>query len=45
MAPTEEKRIIIHLPDITTAETIKKQSKEKIIERIKKGADAASTNR
>jgi hypothetical protein len=45
MAPTEEKRIIIHLPDTTTAETVGEQSREEIIERIRGDAGAAPANR
>jgi hypothetical protein len=45
MAPTEEKRIIIHLPDNTTAETVGEQSREEIIERIRGDAGAAPANR
>jgi hypothetical protein len=45
MALTEEKRIIIRLLDTITAETIKEQSREEIIKRIKKGVDAAPANR
>jgi hypothetical protein len=45
MALIEEKRIIIRLLDTATAETIKEQLKEEIIERIKKGAGATSVNR
>jgi hypothetical protein len=45
IALTEEKRIIVRLPDTATAETIKEQLKEKIIERIKKGVGAALVNR
>jgi hypothetical protein len=44
-ASTEEKRIIVHLPDTTTAETVEEQSREKIIKRIKRGAGAAPANR
>jgi hypothetical protein len=45
IALTEKKRIIIRLPDTATAETIKEQLKEKIIERIKEGAGATLANR
>jgi hypothetical protein len=45
MTLIEEKKIIIHLPDTTTAEIIRDQSREKIIERIREGAGAAPTNR
>jgi hypothetical protein len=45
IALTEEKRIIIRLPDTATAKTIKEQSREKIIERIKKDVDATPANR
>jgi hypothetical protein len=45
MTQTEEKRIIVHFPDRTTAETIREQSREDIVERIKGGADAAPANR
>jgi hypothetical protein len=45
MASTEEKRIIVHLPDTTTAEIIGEQSREEIIERIREGAGAAPANR
>ena len=44
MALTEEKRIIVRLPNTTTAETIKEQSREEIIKRIKEGAGAALAN-
>jgi hypothetical protein len=44
MAPIEEKRIIVHLPDTTTAEIVGEQLREKIIERIREGAGAAPTN-
>jgi hypothetical protein len=45
MALTEEKRIIVHLSDTTTAEIVREQSREEIIERIKEGAGAAPANR
>jgi hypothetical protein len=45
MALIKEKKIIIHLPDTTTAEIIGEQSKEKIIKRIRESAGAAPTNR
>jgi hypothetical protein len=45
MGPTEEKRIIVHLPDTTTAETVGEQSREEIIERIRGDAGAAPANR
>jgi hypothetical protein len=44
MALIEEKRIIVHLPDTTTAEIVGEQSREEIIERIREGAGAAPTN-
>jgi hypothetical protein len=44
MAPTKEKKIIIHLPNTTTAEIVEEQSREKIIEKIKESAGAALTN-
>jgi hypothetical protein len=45
IALTEEKRIIVRLPDTATAKTIKEQLRKEIIERIKEGADAALANR
>jgi len=45
IAQTEEKRIIVRMPDTITAATIKEQSREEIIERIKEGAGAAPANR
>jgi hypothetical protein len=45
IAPIEEKRIIVRLSDTATAETIKEQLREEIIERIKEGAGAAPVNR
>jgi hypothetical protein len=45
MALTEDKRIIIRLSDAITAETISRQSREKIIKRIKEGAGVTPVNR
>jgi hypothetical protein len=45
MIITEDKRIIVRLSDIITAETISGQLREKIIKRITKGVDAAPANR
>jgi hypothetical protein len=45
MALTEEKRIIIHLSNTTTAEIVREQSREEIIKRIREGAGAAPANR
>jgi hypothetical protein len=45
MALTEEKRIIVYLPDTVTAETVREQLKEKIVERIKGGVGATPANR
>jgi hypothetical protein len=45
MALTEDKRIIVRLSDTTTAETISRQLREEIIERIREGAGAAPVNR
>jgi hypothetical protein len=45
IALTEEKRIIMRLPNTTTAEIIKEQLREEIIKRIKEGAGVAPANR
>jgi late competence protein required for DNA uptake (superfamily II DNA/RNA helicase) len=45
MIITEDKRIIIRLSNIKTAETISGQLREKIIKRITEGVDATSANR
>jgi hypothetical protein len=45
MALTEEKRIIVYLPNTATAETVGEQLKEKIVERIRGGVGAVSANR
>jgi hypothetical protein len=45
MALIEEKRIIVYFPDIVTAETVREQLREEIVERIKRGAGAISANR
>jgi hypothetical protein len=45
MALIEEKRIIVHLPNTTTAEIVEKQLREEIIEKIKEGVGVISANR
>ena len=45
MASTEEKKVIVYLPDTTTAETVGEQLREEIIERIRGGVGVVSVNR
>lgn len=44
MASTEEKKIIVYLPDTTAAETVGEQLREEIIERIRGSVGVAFVN-